>query len=390
MKKYRVMYACAVISAIILLFFSGSRYMFALVIAELLLPAILYGMLRVELKQIVYDVHVPKSCITGEKCPITFEFHSRFPFIATGIVQVDIEFRNVLYGRTMTQELRLPSAHTKKQYDLVFTPNVCGEEHIICKQIICYDVFGVCCVRLKPLTEQTVVVMPSPVSMRVSETQTSLGQQDGQQFDYTKKGNDRSEVYDMREYQPGDDVRSIHWKLSSKLDNLIVKESGNSSHYDTVVLYDAGKQAGDTECSEREIAGTMDFAVTFSQKMLEINRPHYVSMLANDSLLFTEVESMSDLMRMVYRNMAVELPEQTGGSIARFLLQHYEKQFSKIIYIVNGAFPDSLYQLAQAMNITAISISDAQDEIRMMERANSRMIEIPAKNLHEKEHFIQI
>lgn len=390
MKKYRVMYACAVISAIILLFFSGNRYMFALVIAELLLPAILYGMLRLELRQIVYDMHVAPSCTAGEKCPITFEFHSRFPFIATGIVQVDIEFRNVLYGRTMTQELRLPSARTKKQYNLIFTPNICGEEHIICKQIVCYDVFGVCSVRLKPLTEQIVVVMPQTVSVRVSETRTSLGQQEGQQFDYTKKGNDRSEVYDMREYQPGDDMRSIHWKLSSKLDSLIVKEPGNSSHYDTVVLYDAGKQVGDIVCSEREVAGTMDFAVTFSQKLIEINRPHYVSILANDSLLFTEIESLNGLLHMVYRNMGVELQEHTGGALAQFLLQHYEKQFSKIIYIVNGAFPESLYPLTQEMDITAISVSDAQDEIRTMERGSSRLIEIPAKSLHEKEHFIQI
>lgn len=390
MKKYRVMYACAVISGLLLLFFSGSRYMLALVVAEVLLPVILYILLRIELRQIVYDVHVASSCTAGEKCPITFEFHSRLPFVATGIVQVDIEFRNLLYGRTMTQELRLPSARAKKKYDLFFQPTVCGEEHIICKEIACYDVFGVCRVRLKPLTEKVIVVMPQAVSMQIEEKKFTTGQQDGQQFDYTRKGNDRSEVYDMREYQPGDDVRSIHWKLSGKLDTLIVKESGNSSHYDTLVLYDAGKQAGEQRSSEAEVAGTMDFAVTFSRKLIEISQPHYVAMLANGRLCFHEAESLSGLLRMIYQNMGVALPEQTGGALAQFVLEHYETQFSKLLYIVNGSFPEQLYQLAQQMELTAICISDQSTEIRTVNRGSSTLIEIPVRDLHRKEHFIQI
>ena len=33
-----------------------------------------------------------------------------------------------------------------------------------------------------------------------------------------------SEIYDIREYQIGDPLRSIHWKMSAKKDALLVKE----------------------------------------------------------------------------------------------------------------------------------------------------------------------
>lgn len=39
-----------------------------------------------------------------------------------------------------------------------------------------------------------------------------------------EKGNDFSEVSDIREYIPGDRIRDIHWKLTAKQDALMVKE----------------------------------------------------------------------------------------------------------------------------------------------------------------------
>jgi hypothetical protein len=38
-----------------------------------------------------------------------------------------------------------------------------------------------------------------------------------------KKGNDFSEVTDIREYQPGDRIRDIHWKISARMEEWMVK-----------------------------------------------------------------------------------------------------------------------------------------------------------------------
>ena len=39
-----------------------------------------------------------------------------------------------------------------------------------------------------------------------------------------KLGGGMAEDYDLREYRPGDMLNSIHWKLSSKTDKLIIRE----------------------------------------------------------------------------------------------------------------------------------------------------------------------
>ena len=53
-----------------------------------------------------------------------------------------------------------------------------------------------------------------------------------------RRGEDRSEVYQLREYRPGDDIRQIHWKLSSKLDELILKEASQPESRSLLVFWD--------------------------------------------------------------------------------------------------------------------------------------------------------
>ncbi len=52
------------------------------------------------------------------------------------------------------------------------------------------------------------------------------------------KGNDFSEVTDVREYRPGDRLKDIHWKLSAKKQDLMVKERANVAQSQVILLLD--------------------------------------------------------------------------------------------------------------------------------------------------------
>ena len=52
----------------------------------------------------------------------------------------------------------------------------------------------------------------------------------------TKRGNDFSDVQEIREYIPGDKLMSIHWKLSAKRDILMVKDRVSMSDKQLVIL----------------------------------------------------------------------------------------------------------------------------------------------------------
>lgn len=73
--------------------------------------------------------------------------------------------------------------------------------------------------------------------------------------DNTRRGNVSSNVTDIREYQPGDRLSRIHWKLTEKLDKLIVKENeATSSNEFTVLLelYQPSKEECDRSYAESD------------------------------------------------------------------------------------------------------------------------------------------
>lgn len=51
-----------------------------------------------------------------------------------------------------------------------------------------------------------------------------------------RKGNDITEILDIRDYQKGDNIKSIHWKLSKKMGKKMVRELDMPANQDTILF----------------------------------------------------------------------------------------------------------------------------------------------------------
>ena len=55
-------------------------------------------------------------------------------------------------------------------------------------------------------------------------------------------GSDRAEITEIKEYNPGDPMRNIHWKLSTKVEELMTKHFGAENGLMTCVIADSGSR----------------------------------------------------------------------------------------------------------------------------------------------------
>ncbi|MDD6571791.1 MAG: DUF58 domain-containing protein [Thermoflexaceae bacterium] len=169
--------------------------------------------------------------ITGasvvEKRHDEFLFHvtlknSSFLFTNNSVLHVTI--KNPLFEESETHTVNLPITpfHPVSVTYPVSSAH-CGIVTITLSELYIYDMLNIFTFQKKLDLTREIPVFPdfsivdNDFSMDFSEGINNLDESQS-------KGNDTSEVSDVREYIPGDKLQNIHWKLSAKKDILMVKE----------------------------------------------------------------------------------------------------------------------------------------------------------------------
>lgn len=87
-----------------------------------------------------------------------------------------------------------------------------------------------------------------------------------------KHGGGFSEIHDLRQYRPGDNLRDIHWKLSAKTDDLIVREAQEPNRGQTLLTLDFSGTRG-------QLDEKLDVLCWLSRWLLAHEVAHLVSWL---------------------------------------------------------------------------------------------------------------
>lgn len=111
----------------------------------------------------------------------------------------------------------------------------CGRLYFYVKKLYLTDYFGMIPLCVREKASARITVLPELFASETGERLFSAAAEEGYA---NRKGDDPTEVFQLREYQRGDDVRRIHWKLSSKLDTLILKEAGFPQSKSRLVFWD--------------------------------------------------------------------------------------------------------------------------------------------------------
>lgn len=111
-----------------------------------------------------------------------------------------------------------------------------GEWNIGIKCIYVYDFFRAVRIRLPVNCSADVFVMPRNLTLDSSRRPHTDSGLSGETRHFS--GSDNTEPEDIRPYTPGDSKKAIHWKLSTKSEDIIVKQYADDTSCVSVVLCD--------------------------------------------------------------------------------------------------------------------------------------------------------
>lgn len=240
--------------------------------------------------------------------------------------------------------------HGQNEFGFDIKLSFCGIYRVTCEEIWVYDCFGLFAKKPTDLPYADILVLPERVNEQFPiEKETLFSKEDI--YSDPNAGQDVSEIKELREYREGDVLSKVHWKLSTKSEELIVKEYARLAGVCLAVAC-----AGDfTEL--KSMTEYYEMLYTLGLQFLE--EEQYFELLymskSEGSLVSVRIDNSYD-----FKNCIQDMYYHLESVSAQELKEAYEAENRKArLLFLSVASMDSTYgQLAEYHNIGLYELLD--------------------------------
>ena len=277
-----------------------------LLVAMIVLPIVMFLVLMINKRLIsaefvLKDDVVPKN----QAFPVQLCINNRSIF-PVGRAQVRIEYYNLFSNQISFFEMHVPiQSKNSQRITFQLSSKFCGILNIRSVYMTIYDPLKIFRRRIARNITAQVAVVPEIHDIGGTVSYTDRVDDESDRFSENKPGDDPSEVFDLREYIPGDKLNRIHWKLSSKKDDFIVKDYSLPIDAPSTLFLDL-RCYEDSEFTLPVFDTLVETMLSISQFMLDNERSHTVIYYSGREHGFTEKsvyrqEDLAELSReMIY------------------------------------------------------------------------------------------
>ena len=245
----------AVLSLLLYMFFH-SFFTLIVFLSVVFLPVVsLIGAIVMDKYISVYMVYYRERVKADEDTEFKFVINNKSYWISLNCLLIGSIDNKFYSSKNDNAESKLSisvpiSAHGKKSMTIPVASKYTGDMRFNISDIYYDDICGMITVHKSVQVCVDTIVYPQSEDI---EREEYIGYMDGvsETEESVSKGNDISEVTDIREYQPGDRLKDIHWKLSAKVSELMVKERSLVSQSHILIVPDL---SGDIEKVESVIS----------------------------------------------------------------------------------------------------------------------------------------
>lgn len=362
MKNHRICYGLLCLAALFTYIMENNSISLAFFVILAIFPVASFATQKVAMREILFDVEIKNSCYVKQELPIQIKVRKKNS-ILSGPVHLHIVFENILYGDKYRETVILqPSEKRSMQFSYYVQMNDCGNTKISVESIECMDLLGLFQKKFLVNIAKEVLVYPLQIQLNTVLQRNPETITDGELYDYGKHGQDVNEVSGLRDYIEGDSPKSIHWKLSSKIDDLVVREFGYPSNYHTLLLYQMSKEAENIKISNRLNNAVLSLSSSLSYSILEKNLEHQVGCMYQNGFQSNAVTSLSDYDQMILNLLCKPIEKSSNNQdiVYRFLHENLTAQYTKIIYVTPEYDESSMRELARFVDLTIIQVVEGK------------------------------
>ncbi|MGN0651032.1 MAG: DUF58 domain-containing protein [Oscillospiraceae bacterium] len=156
---------------------------------------------------------------------------------------------------------------------------------------------------------------------------------------------DRDEFSHVREYRMGDLIQLIHWKLTAKQDDLMMKQFDESADRRVVILCDFDFEADSP--AMRQADAIIEASISFAMSCVDSNIEALVDFGSPDVSMISEINDKRSFERF-YQLMSV-IPSRQNSPNVISLIKKYENRQNSAMIIITCTLTEELIQYADML-----------------------------------------
>lgn len=339
MLKYRIFYILTLAATILFyLFFTGYLSFFLLAVT-VLLPLVSWFFTLLAVRKMNLRMEIKTPYVNKDKEIFLNIVLKNSSFFSIARAELKFQCENALCGENRSETFFLPvSSGPEQTVEVQLKSRYCGKVTAGLTRIKYYDYLGIFSASQRLNLHADAFVAPQIYFLDLMIDTAENPGTESSSYSKVKPGDDPSEIFDIRPFRSGDRLRSIHWKLSSKLDELMVKEFSLPTDSSVLLLVDL--MAKDM-ASLNTVVETL---ASLSRFLLENEINHNVEWYAAEYNLFHQniVQNEEDLALLF--NVLLSARQYGGETCAlacHNTLNDTVQEFPHAIYIT-GQLTDAL------------------------------------------------
>lgn len=376
----KITYIVSVALLLVTFVFTANAAALAAAAALIAMPVITVVACRSSVALLKLSFELPRSCVVN--APLVLRITLDRPLMFRGRMELSFSVYNQLTGtRTVRSVSLAPAMGRPALFELELDSAVCGAHTITLDTARLVDEMGFTSLALEDADFHGLfTVYPEILDIQVDPHQSASASLEGTSYDPHRSGQDASEVFDVRPYHEGDAVKSIHWKLSTRFDDLLVREASRPQDHAIAILF--GAFARDFEHSNRPevLSAVLSLTASISLALTRQGYHHVVVAAPEGPLAVCPVDDRRGFNKMLDTLTATPLGPTYSALDEQYAKLVAAKGISKTVLVAVSVDEQAFIEMGRLTDLSVFHVSDSVEAFGIERGANCTITHCPVSS----------
>lgn len=325
-----IAYSAALLFLVLLFIMVDSLFPGLLIFLFILCSVIGYILSRISGKTLRFTAHSADPIRRGNDFLYRFEIinDSKLPVLSATLPLV---IKNLLTGESQQENIRFSTGNGKEHFlKIPYHAAHTGCLELSAASVRIEEPFGIFTKTRKVNFSMRRYVFPNEGSYELSHNQIYQYDMESYKYSQDKSGSDTSETFDVREYERGDNIKSIHWKLTAKSGDVMIREPSFPIENRVMVILDKNHSLS-ADMTDK----FMDTLIAICKNLVSRNIIHTIGWSDQTAgrFIIKDISDTESLKNALMETMTSPFTYSAHSSIYDLIYSDYELSWSNYIYL---------------------------------------------------------